>query len=128
MASDATASRLVDRLAEDPVRGRRRRERQTNRWRSEQTTYVSTPGDHAAEESAADYPPADANMVWWYLDEVTLETRSTVHTVVTYGDSITDGYRSSQEPDRRRRASTTAPAPAALAPPQTDRTQPPAHR
>jgi lysophospholipase L1-like esterase len=73
----------------------------TNHWSSEQTTYVSTRGDHAADEHAAAYPSAGDDTVWWYLDAITVEVPGSVHTVVALGDSLTDGYASSLNAERR---------------------------
>jgi lysophospholipase L1-like esterase len=57
------------------------------------TTYISTTGDHANDDDAADYPTKTS--AWYYVAGLDVAAPSTHGTVVTFGDSITDGYRSS---------------------------------
>ncbi|WP_254407505.1 SGNH/GDSL hydrolase family protein [Streptomyces sp. GMY02] len=63
-----------------------------------QTSYA-TAGDHAAEESADNW--TDRTGSWYYLDAVSVETDRNTGTVVTLGDSITDGWASSSDENRR---------------------------
>ncbi|MFJ4521806.1 SGNH/GDSL hydrolase family protein [Streptomyces sp. NPDC088810] len=62
------------------------------------TSYF-TQGDHTAEESAANWTGKTGS--WFYLDAVTVRTRSSIGAVVTLGDSITDGWQSSTDLNRR---------------------------
>ncbi|WP_053761870.1 SGNH/GDSL hydrolase family protein [Streptomyces sp. AS58] len=63
-----------------------------------QTSYAAR-GDHAAEESAAAW--TDTIGSWFYLDAVTVRTSATTGAVVALGDSITDGWQSSTDLNRR---------------------------
>ncbi|MEV7285166.1 SGNH/GDSL hydrolase family protein [Streptomyces sp. NPDC093252] len=63
-----------------------------------QTSYY-TEGDHTAEESATHW--AGRTGSWFYLDAVTVRTSSSIGAVVTLGDSITDGWQSSTDLNRR---------------------------
>jgi lysophospholipase L1-like esterase len=63
-----------------------------------QTSYA-TAGDHAAEESAANW--TDQTQSWYWLDAVSVETSAAVSSVVTLGDSITDGWDSTSDTNRR---------------------------
>ncbi|MFE2822958.1 SGNH/GDSL hydrolase family protein [Streptomyces sp. NPDC059271] len=63
-----------------------------------QTSYVSE-GDHTAEESAANWTATTGS--WFYLDAVTVRAPSTTGAVVALGDSITDGWQSSTDLNRR---------------------------
>ncbi|MFF1704269.1 SGNH/GDSL hydrolase family protein [Streptomyces sp. NPDC058252] len=63
-----------------------------------QTNYA-TAGDHAAEEGAAGW--TDPMGSWYWLDAVDVETSATVGSVVTLGDSITDGWASTTDENRR---------------------------
>jgi lysophospholipase L1-like esterase len=62
--------------------------------------YVSTDGDHAGEESA-DAFTAPPQRHWWFLDAVIVDAPSTVGTVATLGDSITDGFASTVDANNR---------------------------
>ncbi|CAN7217549.1 SGNH/GDSL hydrolase family protein [Knoellia sp. LjRoot47] len=64
-----------------------------------QTNWVSTPGDHAADESAAAFPTSTGSYAW--VESAVVETPQQVDTVVTLGDSITDGDRSTPGLNRR---------------------------
>lgn len=64
-----------------------------------QTNWVSTPGDHAADESAAAFPTSTGAYAW--VESAVVETPQQVDTVVTLGDSITDGDRSTPGLNRR---------------------------
>ncbi|MET9086316.1 SGNH/GDSL hydrolase family protein [Streptomyces sp. NPDC004237] len=64
-----------------------------------QTSYV-TQGDHTAEESAANW--TDTTSSWWYLDSVSVRPPDpATGAVVALGDSITDGWASTTDLDRR---------------------------
>lgn len=64
-----------------------------------QTSWVSTAGDHAADESAEDFPTATTSWAW--VESAVVEAPHQVDTVVTLGDSITDGDRSTTSANRR---------------------------
>jgi len=53
-------------------------------------TYLSAPGDHAADDDDANY--VTATTAWYYLDGLEVLAPSARGTVVAFGDSITDGY------------------------------------
>jgi lysophospholipase L1-like esterase len=60
---------------------------------AQQVSYVSGPGDYAGSESAAAF--IFPSQHWYFLTEVdVLASAATGGTVVAFGDSITDGYRS----------------------------------
>jgi lysophospholipase L1-like esterase len=60
---------------------------------AQQINYVSTRGDYAGRESAAAFTITSQH--WYFVDEVDiLAGAATAGTVVAFGDSITDGYRS----------------------------------
>ncbi|MFF3751562.1 SGNH/GDSL hydrolase family protein [Streptomyces sp. NPDC002018] len=63
-----------------------------------QTSYA-TAGDHAAEEGPDNW--TDRTGSWYYLDAVSVETDRTTGAVVALGDSITDGWQSSTDTNRR---------------------------
>ena len=63
-----------------------------------QTSYAAT-GDHAAEEGAAAW--TDPISSWYWLDAVSVEASTAVGSVVTFGDSITDGWDSTADANRR---------------------------
>jgi lysophospholipase L1-like esterase len=63
-----------------------------------QTNYA-TAGNHAAEEGAANW--TDPMGSWYWLDAVNVETSATIGSVVTFGDSITDGWASTTDQNRR---------------------------
>ncbi|MFF3306525.1 SGNH/GDSL hydrolase family protein [Streptomyces sp. NPDC002952] len=63
-----------------------------------QTNYA-TAGDHAAEEGAANW--TDPMGSWYWLDAVAVETSTATGSVVALGDSITDGWASSTDENRR---------------------------
>ncbi|MFE2045663.1 SGNH/GDSL hydrolase family protein [Streptomyces sp. NPDC059477] len=72
--------------------------RMTGHGMAMQTNYY-TEGDHTAEESAANWGSQTGS--WFYLDAVTVRTSSSIGAVVTLGDSITDGWQSSTDLNRR---------------------------
>lgn len=63
-----------------------------------QTSYA-TAGDHAAEEAAVNW--TDAMSFWYWLDAVSVQTSAAISSVVTLGDSITDGWASTTDLNRR---------------------------
>ncbi|MFI6495326.1 SGNH/GDSL hydrolase family protein [Streptomyces sp. NPDC050564] len=63
-----------------------------------QTNYA-TSGNHAAEEGAANW--TDPMGSWYWLDAVDVETSTAIGSVVTLGDSITDGWASTTDENRR---------------------------
>ncbi|HEX4223363.1 MAG TPA: SGNH/GDSL hydrolase family protein, partial [Pseudonocardiaceae bacterium] len=54
------------------------------------TTYLSEPGDHAADVDDGNY--VTATTAWYYLSGVDVVAPAARGTVVAFGDSITDGY------------------------------------
>lgn len=63
-----------------------------------QTSYLAQ-GDHTAEAGAAHW--TDAVGSWFYLDAVSVRTATATGAVVALGDSITDGWQSSTDLNRR---------------------------
>ncbi|MFC7842603.1 SGNH/GDSL hydrolase family protein [Streptomyces sp. NPDC057382] len=63
-----------------------------------QTSYVSD-GDHTAEESATHWKRRTGS--WFYLDAVTVRPRKGTAAVAALGDSITDGWHSTADLNRR---------------------------
>ncbi|MBM0234913.1 SGNH/GDSL hydrolase family protein [Micromonospora sp. STR1_7] len=63
-----------------------------------QTSYA-TAGDHAAEEAATNW--TDPIGSWYWLDAVSVQTSTAITSVVTLGDSITDGWASASDTNRR---------------------------
>ncbi|MFF4899608.1 SGNH/GDSL hydrolase family protein [Streptomyces sp. NPDC001068] len=64
-----------------------------------QTSYVAQ-GDHTAEESATGWTGTTGS--WWYLDSVSVRPPdAATGAVVALGDSITDGWASTTDLDRR---------------------------
>nr|WP_229866317.1 SGNH/GDSL hydrolase family protein [Streptomyces spinoverrucosus] len=63
-----------------------------------QTSYAAQ-GDHTAEVGAANW--TDTIGSWFYLDAVTVRTSTATGAVVALGDSITDGWQSSTDLNRR---------------------------
>jgi lysophospholipase L1-like esterase len=60
---------------------------------SQQVNYVSAPGDYADSGSVAGFTTTSQH--WYFLDEVDVQVGvATGGTIVAFGDSITDGYRS----------------------------------
>ncbi|SIR65042.1 SGNH/GDSL hydrolase family protein [Micromonospora avicenniae] len=63
-----------------------------------QTSYAAA-GDHAAEEAATNW--TDRISSWYWLDAVTVQTTAEISAVAVLGDSITDGWASTQDENRR---------------------------
>ena len=70
----------------------------TGHWMAMQTSYT-TEGDHTAEESAANWTATTGS--WAYLDAVSVRPPAGTSAVVALGDSITDGWQSTTDLDRR---------------------------
>ena len=70
----------------------------TGHWMAMQTSYTSE-GDHTAEESAADWTATTGS--WAYLDAVSVRPPAGTSAVVALGDSITDGWHSTTDLNRR---------------------------
>jgi lysophospholipase L1-like esterase len=71
----------------------------TGHWMAMQTSYTGQ-GDHTAEESGANW--AQTTGSWWYMDAVAVRPAGTgTGAVVALGDSITDGWQSSTDLNRR---------------------------
>ena len=63
-----------------------------------QMNYISTPGDHTG---AADLPVSATAQSWFFLSGVEVKTTTPPRAIVTFGDSITDGYCSTVGANRR---------------------------
>ncbi len=63
-----------------------------------QTSYT-TQGDHTGEESATHWTGTTGS--WFYLDAATVRTSAATGAVVALGDSITDGWQSTTDLNRR---------------------------
>ncbi|CAM5390848.1 SGNH hydrolase [Streptomyces purpurascens] len=70
----------------------------TGHWMAMQTSYTAE-GDHTAEESAAHWKQRTGS--WFYLDAVTVRPRSAAGAVAALGDSVTDGWHSTTDLNRR---------------------------
>jgi len=67
---------------------------------AQQVNYISMPGDYADSGSAAGFTITSQH--WYFLDEVDVQAGPTTGgTIVAFGDSITDGYRSAVGADDR---------------------------
>jgi lysophospholipase L1-like esterase len=64
-----------------------------------QTSFVSTPGDFVAREDGGPFQTAIQN--WPYLAAVEVSSTDNSRSIVTFGDSITDGYRSTSGANHR---------------------------
>ncbi|WP_030505570.1 SGNH/GDSL hydrolase family protein [Microbispora rosea] len=72
----------------------------TGHERAYSTTYLSGPGDHAAEESGEGFTYTSTQ--WYFLDRIAVEAGgATVGSVVAFGDSITDGAGQAVDANRR---------------------------
>jgi lysophospholipase L1-like esterase len=65
---------------------------------AQQTSYVSPAGDHGG---ATDMPVMTMTQSWFFLSRVEVATAEQVGAVVTFGDSITDGTRSTPNSNSR---------------------------
>ncbi|GHG41581.1 MULTISPECIES: SGNH/GDSL hydrolase family protein [Amycolatopsis] len=66
---------------------------------SADTTYVSTTGDHATDDSTSRYPSTKNS--WHFLSGLEVTSTTATGTLVAFGDSITDGLKSSKGTNRR---------------------------
>ncbi len=65
-----------------------------------QDNYVSAPGDFATDPNAADFPTTIS--CWMFVDRIDVQpSRRVIGSVVTLGDSITDGTRSTLNTNSR---------------------------
>ncbi|WP_169949343.1 SGNH/GDSL hydrolase family protein [Microbispora sp. H11081] len=72
----------------------------TGHERAYATTYLSEPGDHAAEESGEGFTYTSTQ--WYFLDRLSVEAgAATIGSVVAFGDSITDGAGQAVDANRR---------------------------
>jgi hypothetical protein len=72
---------------------------QTGHNDSQESTYITEGTDHAGDTTAAAYFPISS---WWFVDSVDVTaSRPDEGTVVALGDSITDGYQSTVNADKR---------------------------
>jgi lysophospholipase L1-like esterase len=72
----------------------------TQHFITNQTNYLSIPGNHAAADVGAYFLPvtgtAGFSNGWYFLSGVDIQApRSSSHAVVSFGDSITDGFQGS---------------------------------
>ncbi|MFF5533706.1 SGNH/GDSL hydrolase family protein [Streptomyces cinerochromogenes] len=71
----------------------------TGHWMAMQTSYTAQ-GEHTAEESDANWTRLTGS--WWYVDSVTVRpARPAGGAVVALGDSLTDGWQSTTDLNRR---------------------------
>lgn len=63
-----------------------------------QTNYVSPPGNHAG---AATFPVATTTQSWFLLARVEVSAPQSVGAIIAFGDSITDGSRSTPDTNNR---------------------------
>ncbi|MEU5364113.1 SGNH/GDSL hydrolase family protein [Streptomyces sp. NPDC005925] len=70
----------------------------TGHWLAMQTSYV-TRGDHGAEESGAHW--GRTTYSWFHLDAVSVRPTPRTGAVAVLGDSLTDGWRSTTDTNRR---------------------------
>ncbi len=66
---------------------------------AQQVNWVSTPGDHAAEEGEGAF--WIATMSWYYVSDLLVQSSGAAGTVVAIGDSITDGVGSTADLNAR---------------------------
>jgi lysophospholipase L1-like esterase len=63
------------------------------------TNYISPTGGHAAEESGDAFTTTAQH--WYFLDAVLVDAPADIGTIATLGDSITDGFRSTVDANKR---------------------------
>ncbi|WP_328615417.1 SGNH/GDSL hydrolase family protein [Amycolatopsis sp. NBC_00355] len=70
-------------------------------WHSDafDVSYLSKPGDHAADTDDGNYVAATTS--WYYLSDLDVVSPTARGTVVAFGDSITDGYNTPASVYRR---------------------------
>jgi lysophospholipase L1-like esterase len=71
----------------------------TQHFLASQTSYVSAPGDVAANEDGA--PFATKIATWPFVSGVEVQAGAGARAIVTFGDSITDGFKSSADANAR---------------------------
>lgn len=64
-----------------------------------QTSYVSTTGNHAADDESVAFATQVQN--WYWVSDLVVEEPQHVDSVVAFGDSITDGYGSTPNTNSR---------------------------
>ncbi|MBV9445367.1 MAG: SGNH/GDSL hydrolase family protein [Streptosporangiaceae bacterium] len=64
----------------------------TNHSDAQQVNWVSTAGDHAADQGADAFTTQTQS--WYYVSDVIVRSSAARGTVVAFGDSITDGFQS----------------------------------
>ena len=67
----------------------------TGAW---QTSYISPAGDHTG---AAEMPVTTTTQSWYFLSRVEVTAAEQAHVMVAFGDSITDGSRSTPDTNNR---------------------------
>ena len=65
----------------------------------QQTTYLSNPGDHAADSEATAFSGAETS--FFFVSAVEVKASESANAVVTLGDSITDGFNSTLDANGR---------------------------
>ncbi|HLL67926.1 MAG TPA: RICIN domain-containing protein [Micromonosporaceae bacterium] len=63
------------------------------------TSWISTPGNHAAEDGTGNYPTTIGS--WFFLSGLSVVSPNATGTLVAFGDSITDGALSTSNANRR---------------------------
>lgn len=63
-----------------------------------QTNYISKPGNFAG---SADFPVEKTTPSWWFLSRVEVAAPGPVSAIIAFGDSITDGTRSTPNTNNR---------------------------
>jgi lysophospholipase L1-like esterase len=71
----------------------------TMHFDAQQPNWVSTRGDHTADRGAAAY--TTSTLSWYYVSGLVVRSADMIGTVVTFGDSITDGVGSTTGADAR---------------------------
>ncbi|GAA1717787.1 SGNH/GDSL hydrolase family protein [Fodinicola feengrottensis] len=66
---------------------------------AQQTSYYTISGDHSADTSGAAFTRATGS--WYYVDQIDVRNSPARASVVTLGDSITDGYASTPSTNSR---------------------------
>ncbi|MGA5821989.1 SGNH/GDSL hydrolase family protein [Kitasatospora sp. NPDC094028] len=67
--------------------------------RARETTWISTAGDHAADDGTGNYPATSQQ--WFVLAGLDVVSRTATGTLVAVGDSLTDGVGSTPGANRR---------------------------
>ncbi|MEW9533428.1 SGNH/GDSL hydrolase family protein [Microbispora sp. NPDC049125] len=71
----------------------------TGHERAYATTFLSAPGNHAADEAGDSFTYTSTQ--WYFLDRIAVSAPATVRSVVAFGDSITDGAGQNTDANRR---------------------------